>query len=319
MNIRANSAAIATVALFAAVALIATASIRPHQASAQSIQLSLESINAFHNAAAINPAIIGASTDAAIYPDAAKLQAKHVLVSNLTTGQVLFDKDSLAIQPLASLAKLMTAITAKEIAKSWAKPPQRIKLVAKSGAYTAADREVAAGGYMKYDDLISYMLLSSSNFAAQSLANNIMPYSSFMSYVNFTAKKLGLANSRFINASGLTNDDGTLSTGNAVDVMKTLGIIVTKYPELATATRSEDAVIKTSTGKLINIDNTNKSLEKIKGIFLGKTGYTDEAGGNLAIVLELNGSYYGIVVLGSTLEGRFSDVEYLASLIPANR
>lgn len=291
----------------------------PMHTSAQSLELSIESANAFQASAAVNPAVIGASTDAAVYPDTAKLKARHVLVTNLTTGQTLFDKDSVTIQPLASLSKLMTAITAKEIAKTWANPPQRIKLISKGAAYTAADREVAAGGYMKYDDLISYMLLSSSNFAAQSLANNIMPYSSFISYMNFTARKLGITNSKFVTASGLTNDDGTSSLGNAQDVMKTLGIIVSKYPELATATRSEDAVIKTSSGKIIKIDNTNKSLEKIKGIFLGKTGYTDEAGGNLAIVLELNGSYYGIVVLGSTIEGRFSDVEYLASLIPSNR
>ncbi len=291
----------------------------PLPTSAQSLQLSIESPNAFHTNAAINPAVISASTDSAIYPDPTKLEAKHILVTNLTTGQTLFDKDSLTVRPLASLSKLMTAITAKEIAKTWVNPPKKIKLVAKSGAYTAADREVAAGGYMKYDDLISYMLLSSSNFAAQSLANNIMPYTSFISYMNFTARKLGLTNSKFVTASGLTNDNGSSSVGTAQDVMKTLGVIVTKYPELATATRSEDAVIKTSSGKIINIDNTNKSLEKIKGIFLGKTGYTDEAGGNLAIVLELNGSYYGIVVLGSTIQGRFNDVEYLASLIPENR
>jgi D-alanyl-D-alanine carboxypeptidase len=251
-------------------------------------------------------------------PTASKILGKHVLVTNLSTGQVLFDRESSVAQPLASLTKLMTAITVKEIYSVWTNPPERIRLISKTGAYTEADRAVAVGGWMKANDLLSYMLLSSSNFAAQSFAEGIMPYTSFISYMNFTAKRLGINNSHFVNASGLTNDNGTSSTGTASDIMKTLAIIMKKYPELAAATRSEDAVIKSSTGTKVTIDNTNKSLENIPNLALGKTGYTDEAGGNLAVVIKRNGNYYGIVVLGSTLDGRFKDVEYLASLVPAN-
>lgn len=248
--------------------------------------------------------------------DASKIIAKRVLLVNMTTGETIYEKDALTVQPLASLTKLMTAVTVREMYAIWANPPKRIRLISRTSAQTAADRQVAVGGYMKTDDLISYMLLSSSNFAAQSLASGIIDRDSFISYMNFTARNLGLSESRFVNASGLTERDGSGSTGNAKDVMKLLDIIVKKYPQLATATRSGDALIRTSSGKAIAIDNPNKSLERIPGIYLGKTGYTDEAGGNLALVIKRNGAYYGIVVLGSTIDGRFSDAEYLASLIP---
>ncbi len=265
------------------------------------------------------PAIVvpvARAAEPVIYPDQARIIGKRVLVANLSTGQVLFDRDSATVQPLASLAKLMTAITVREVYATWKNPPQKIRLISRTAAFTAADREVAVGGYMKTGDLVSYMLLSSSNFAAQSLASGIMPYTSFISYMNFTARKLGIADSKFVNASGLTEKGGSSSEGTARDVMKILDVIVKKYPDLAIATRSGDATVRSSSGKVISIENTNKSLERISGVFLGKTGYTAEAGGNLALVLNRNGSYYGIVVLGSTLEGRFSDVEYLSSLIP---
>lgn len=258
------------------------------------------------------------ASDASYNPDPSRILAKHVLVTNLTTGQNLYEKDSSAIQPIASLTKLMTAITVKEIQATWINPPEKIKLIARTAAFTKADLQVSTGGYMKTNDLVSYMLLSSSNFAAQSFASGIMPYTSFISYMNFTAKKLGLNGYHFVNASGLTEKNGTSSTGSAQDIMKTLVIIMKKYPELAAATRSTGATIKSSAGEVIEIDNTNKSLDTIPNIVLGKTGFTDEAGGNLALVIKRNGQHYGIVVLGSTIDGRFTDVEYLASLIPAN-
>ncbi len=286
------------------IALMAVLSM-PQTASAQFVQIS--------------PTSTTAVIDAPLNPDTTKLLAKRILVANLTTGQILYEKDSATPQPIASLAKLMTAITAREIYATWPNPPQKIKLISRTAAFTAADRQIAVGGYMKTNDLVSYMLLSSSNFAAQSLATGIIPYTSFISYKNFTARKLGLTESNFVNASGLTEKNKTSSAGSARDMMKLLDLVVKKYPELATATRSEDAVIKTSSGKAIAIDNPNKSLEKIQNVFLGKTGYTDEAGGNLTIVVRRNGNYYGIVVLSSTVDGRFSDAEYLASLIPLNR
>ncbi len=258
------------------------------------------------------------AADANYRPDQSKIIAKNVLVTNLTTGQVLFDKNSTVVQPIASLAKLMTAITIKEIQATWKNPPEKIKLISKTAAYTKADFQVATGGYMKTNDLVSYMLLASSNFAAQSLANGVMPYTSFISYMNFTAKNLGLNSYAFVNASGLTEANGKSSIGSAQDIMKTLVIIMKKYPELASATRSNGATIKSSTGEVIEIDNTNKSLDVIPGIVLGKTGFTDEAGGNLALVIKRNNNYYGVVVMGSTIDARFTDAEYLASLIPVN-
>lgn len=258
---------------------------------------------------------IQAKLQATIGSDDMPVEAKHILVTDLSTGEVLFNRDADTPQPLASLTKLMTAITVRTITDTWKNPPKQIRLVAKSAAWTKADRELAVGGYMSIDDLTSYMLLTSSNFAAQSLANGFMPFPSFVSYMNFSAKNLGLKHSNFINASGLTEANGAASTGSASDIMKMLAFISKRYPKLAEATRSAEAHIETDSGKMVTIENTNKLLGDIPGLYLGKTGFTDEAGGNLAIVIRRNDHLYGIVVMGSTVEGRFDETAQIASLI----
>ncbi|MDP2650081.1 MAG: hypothetical protein Q8P16_00780, partial [bacterium] len=62
-------------------------------------------------------------------------------------------------------------------------------------------------------------------------------------------------------------------------------------------------------GKAYEAQNTNGIVDAIPGLVMGKTGYTDLAGGNLAVVFEKEpGHAVVVVVLGSTREGRFNDV-----------
>ncbi len=253
--------------------------------------------------------------------DPTQVKAKSVLVQNLTTGEILYERDADTPKPLASLSKLMTAITVKKIQKNWKILPEKVKLISNAVALTEVDRAVKQGGYMKIDDLVTYMLLSSSNFAAYSLAHELIPFTSFMAYMNFTAKEIGLEHSHFVNGTGLTESpkgmkiDERNSIGSAKDMAKILDHILKTYPELAAATRISDAYIETTSGKKIQIANTNKLLDSLDTIYLGKTGYTNDAGGNLAIVIQKNNQYYAIVVLDSTVADRFTDVSYLASAI----
>ena len=63
--------------------------------------------------------------------------------------------------------------------------------------------------------------------------------------------------------------------------------------------------------------NTNEALGAIPGLIMGKTGYTDLAGGNLAVVFDVGLSHPVIaVVLGSTIDGRFTDMK---QIVPAAR
>ena len=61
--------------------------------------------------------------------------------------------------------------------------------------------------------------------------------------------------------------------------------------------------------------NTNILTKKFNNIFISKTGYTDLAGGNLAVVINIKSSKIAIVVLSSTFKERFSDVEKLINIV----
>jgi D-alanyl-D-alanine carboxypeptidase (penicillin-binding protein 5/6) len=181
------------------------------------------------------------------------------------------------------------------------------------------------------------MLIGSSNKAAETIANGLIPRSSFMSLMNFNARRLGLTQTYFRNPTGLTealpgqktaltgtSTEGRLDIAGGVstarEFAKLMWSVIAENPGLLDATHQDSIMVPNMNNKNKNIvtefkvDNTNKLLKDYP-IRFGKTGFTDNAGGNLAVVLQRSETShpYVIVVLGSTLEHRFEDVAKLAS------
>ncbi len=256
-------------------------------------------------------------TQAVVWPE---ITATSAYVYDPIANKVLYTKNADEVRPIASLNKLMTAAVADTLlsgSKSLQKP---IKVNTFMDA-NRADKALQPGTYWEVDDLITYMLVGSSNKAAESIASNLIPRESFMSLMNFTAKRFGLQNTTFHNPTGLTEQKivrkhkVTVPSGHstAKEVALMLWKIIESHPGLLEATQL--AQVKFSNGiSAFAIDNTNKILSEFP-IVVGKTGFTEDAGGNLAVVLQKTQTShaYVIVVLGSTPEGRFSDVAALAS------
>ena len=61
--------------------------------------------------------------------------------------------------------------------------------------------------------------------------------------------------------------------------------------------------------------NTDEALSYVPGVIVSKTGYTDLAGGNLAIIDDVGLMHpVALVVLGSSYDGRFTDMNLLATV-----
>ena len=61
-----------------------------------------------------------------------------------------------------------------------------------------------------------------------------------------------------------------------------------------------------------HVINTNDLVDQIPGMIGSKTGYTDLAGGNLVLLVDIGIDHpIAIAVLGSTRDERFSDVKKL--------
>ncbi len=248
------------------------------------------------------------------------VQAKAVYVYDIATKTVLYQKNETAQLPLASLTKLMTAFVATNLA-----PANTQVTIKKEFLNTEGDNGLLSQETWKLKDLLDFSLVTSSNDGARSVAsvigatqaqtgNYTVGRKDFIEKMNTEATRLGLSQTYFINESGL--DEGIQQSGgygSAENVAQLLGVILNTHPEILEATKYTGATVS-SLSKNHNIENTNKDISKIPGLIASKTGYTALAGGNLAVVFDAGlGRPVAVVVLGSTIDGRFSDVHSLVN------
>ena len=249
--------------------------------------------------------------------DTINLEAKSVYVFDVVKNEVIFKKNEFAQLPLASLTKLMTAITAIELV-----PKNSLITIRKEFLKEEGDTGLLADESWKLRDLLDFSLMVSSNDGARSIASVIgamdlktdnydLGRKDFIEKMNEKAKELGLKQTYFVNESGL--DDGVISGGygSAIDVSSLIKYILENHPEILEATKYQTLDIP-SLNKMHNATNTNISVDQIPGILASKTGYTELAGGNLAVAFDSSiGRPIIVVVLGSTIDGRFEDVTKL--------
>ena len=81
------------------------------------------------------------------------------------------------------------------------------------------------------------------------------------------------------------------------------------HPQVLEATRRGFLEIESLEGIKHRFANTNRLIYDIPQFLAGKTGFTDIAGGNLAVMADIGVNQpVGIIVLGSSENGRFEDV-----------
>lgn len=231
------------------------------------------------------------------------IQAKSAYVFDIKNQKVIFEKNANEVLPLASIAKIMTANVAIELLS----PTSTIPITANA---LAQDGDNGLLLYEKWDfrKLLDFTLTVSSNDGAFALAQSASP--NFIEKMNEKAKILGFSTMQFNNTTGLDESETKSGAyGSAVDVAKLFSYTLKKHPEVFSATR----YAKFTTSSINNIKhtavNTDAEINNIPGIIGSKTGFTDLAGGNLAIVYDAGVNYpIVVVVLGSTYDGRFKDI-----------
>ena len=185
-------------------------------------------------------------------------------------------------------------------------------------------QRLAAGEKWRVRDVVNFTLIASSNKGAEILAiaaderlNTKYPNAPLggaaLWRMNDLARELNLRNTYFLNVSGL--DESETQSGShasARDVAKLFGHAASTAPEFFSGTTVDGLLLSDERGRTTSAFNTNEVLGSIPGLIMGKTGYTDLAGGNLAIVFDLGLAHPIVaVVMGSTYEGRFTDMKAL--------
>lgn len=249
-------------------------------------------------------------------PDAytsAHVLGSAAVVYDLTTGRVLYEKNAEAQLPLASLTKLLTTYAAVTALPSGSHVVITEKALSQDG-----DSGFKVGESFAFPDLARLALVASSNDAAEAIAESASTRqaTSNQNMLASAASAAGLLQTYALNGTGLdvsTSEAG--GYGSATDVAKLAGALLTKAPDIARATIEPSITITSDTGSVHTLQNTNQEIGHIPGALLSKTGFTDLAGGNLVVVFDAGLNHpVAVVVLGSTRDGRFADVNQLVSL-----
>lgn len=231
------------------------------------------------------------------------ISARAALVIRFADSSKLLSFNIAGRHPLASLTKLMTAVVAAE------------KMGAARGV-TMSEEDVwqegdggsfAVGEVWSVSDLIKAMLVVSSNDAAHALAR-VYGYRDFINAMQDKARELGMWNTSFADATGITS----LNQSTAEDISKLIAYVREKHPDFfPTSSLKEIGVKEVVSGKSRQLKNINKFAGRTD--FLGgKTGYTEEAGGNLVSIFSHNGTAFAIIILGAAeTEARFTESERL--------
>lgn len=238
------------------------------------------------------------------------LTAKAAIVYDPEGNQVLFSKNISEPLPLASITKVMTALVASELDDA----SQKYVSIQAEALATEGDSGLNRDELWSLSKLIDFTLVSSSNDGAAAIAALSGNEPSFVNLMNESAGKLGLTQTRFYNPTGLDMAPGQAGAyGSAFDVARLFAYVLKNHPAALNATALSHLAV-TSDSNLNHLAvNTNDLAGRLPGLFASKTGYTEAAGGNLAVAVDsgLNQPII-IVVLGSTEEARFTDVAALA-------
>jgi D-alanyl-D-alanine carboxypeptidase len=243
------------------------------------------------------------------------LSAKSAYVLDLSRDTVIYEKNAEAPQPLASLTKVMTVLTAQTLASKL-----KYITITPDDLAPEGDTGLKINSVWKLKDLIDYSMVVSSNDGASAIARaggEVLggKNQTFINKMNTLAQALGLTQSKFINEHGLDKDlEHAGAYGSARDMGTLFKFILTHYPHLMEATSYDSLIIKDESGDIYNAVNTNVTVNDVPSLIASKTGLTDLAGGNLVIAFDAGLERPVIIsVLGSSEEGRFTDMLKLVS------
>ncbi len=241
-----------------------------------------------------------------------KVNAKSAIVIDLQTDRVLYQKEPDLKWPLASITKLMTALVAREIVEEGSSVQ-----ITKEAIGQAGESGFTEGERFSYRNLSDMMLLTSSNDGAYALAaaagsalNNENPADAFVRAMNVRAKEIGLTKTYFRNPTGLDiTEDEAGAYGTAREVAVLMEYLLENYPEILEETNKKTSTVNNTAGDRYETENTNRMIDAIATSLGSKTGYTTLAGGNLVVAFDAGiNRPVVVVVLGSSHQGRFSDV-----------
>ncbi|PKO63499.1 MAG: hypothetical protein CVU23_10410, partial [Betaproteobacteria bacterium HGW-Betaproteobacteria-17] len=205
-------------------------------------------------------------------PPPPQLAAKSWVLLDVASGSILVDHQGAARLPPASLTKLMTAhVAALELQRGRIKESDLVTISEKAWRMGGSKMFVQVGDQIAVKDLLRGIIVQSGNDASIALAEHLAGgEDTFAALMNQEAKRLGLADTHFLNATGWPAE-GHYSS--ALDMAKLARAIIIEDPEHYAMYAEKEFVWSG-----IKQPNRNLLLWRDPTVDGLKTGHTEEAG-----------------------------------------
>ncbi|PFH83059.1 D-alanyl-D-alanine carboxypeptidase [Bacillus sp. AFS088145] len=265
--------------------------------------------------------------------DVLDIKAKAAILVDANSGKILYEKNSKAPLPIASMSKMMTEYLVNEAVKngkiSWDDKVTVSDYAHKISQNTGLSNvPLELGGQYTVKELYEAAAIYSANGATIALAEKIGgSEKNFVQLMNDKAKKLGLGDVKFVNATGLVNKDlqGMQPEGTALtdeNIMSANGVaklaynLIKTYPEVLQTSSIPKKTFQKGGKYPVNMDNWNWMLPGLVFQYPGmdglKTGSTDSAGFCFTGTAKRDGQRYITVVMGAnSYNSRFSETAKL--------
>jgi D-alanyl-D-alanine endopeptidase (penicillin-binding protein 7) len=228
------------------------------------------------------------------------LKSSVALVIDQDTQQVLFSKNPDAVLPIASITKLMTAMVVLEAGLSL---EEQLSISQEDvDTEKGSGSRLRVGSSLSRGDMLHLALMASENRAASALGRHYPGgLTAFVEAMNRKARSLGMANTRYVEPTGLSS----LNQSSAHD----LSILVRAASEhqlIRELSTTADASVHVGS-RAMQFRNTNGLIRNPAwDIGLQKTGYISEAGRCVVMQAQLAGRKLIMVLLDSA--GRYSRI-----------
>ncbi len=230
------------------------------------------------------------------------LRSSSALVLDASTGEVVVDKNSEEVTPIASITKLMTAMVILDRQLDLDEPITISREDIDSLKGTRS--RLRPGNVLTRGELLLIALMASENRAAAALGRTYPGgLEPFIAAMNAKASALGMHDSRFVDPTGLS----PYNVSSARDLAKLVRAahdysVIRDY-----TTRTRATVRASERGRPLTYVNTNSLVRGHRwDVGLSKTGYISEAGRCLVMRVRLASRDLIVVLLDSW--GRYSRI-----------
>jgi len=233
--------------------------------------------------------------------------SESAILMELSTGKILYEKESDLERAPASMTKIMSMILIMDSINNGSLTYEDEVLISENASSMGGSQVyLNTGETYKVKDLLKSIAIASANDAVVAMAEKVSgTVEKFVNSMNEKCKELGCTHTNFVNPHGL---DAENHYSSAKDMALMGTYLIKNYPEILEYTSIYEDYLQRPDGSSTWLVNTNKLVRFYKDVDGLKTGFTSTAGYCLTATASKGDMRLVSVVMGvDTSDNRTSD------------